>query len=151
APPTSKKPATNEYHGVTVVDDYQWLENGSSPEVRLWSVAQNERARAVLDKLPVRPWVEDRLAHLLSDNSTNYSALTWRRGEWFLLKFQPPAQQPVLITLHSLTNLESERVIVDPNQLSTNSATAIDWFVPSPDGKTIAVSLSENGTEEGAL
>src|ERR1051326_6377469 len=83
AAPTSKQPATNEYHGVTVVDDYQWLEQGSRPEVRRWSAAQNERARAVLDKLPVRPWVEDRLARLLSDNSTNYSALTWRRGEWF--------------------------------------------------------------------
>ena len=151
AAPTPKQPATNAYHGVAVVDDYQWLENGSSPEVRQWSAAQNERARAVLDKLPVRPWVEDRLARLMSDTSATYVSLTWRQEQWFLLKFQPPAQQPVLITLSSLTNLDSERVIVDPNQLGTNGTTTIDWFVPSPDGKIVAVSLSQKGSEEGTL
>ena len=43
------------------------------------------------------------------------------------------------------------RVIVDPNSLNPKGTTAIDWFVPSPDGKLLAVSLSENGSEDGAL
>src|SRR5438093_9806299 len=87
AAPTSKQPVTNEYHGVQVVDDYQWLETSSNPAVRQWGAAQNERSRAVLDKLPVRPLVEDRLTRLLQEAGTNYASLTWRRGEWFLLKF----------------------------------------------------------------
>ncbi|HEY2953007.1 MAG TPA: S9 family peptidase, partial [Verrucomicrobiae bacterium] len=149
--PTSKHPATNEYHGVQVVDDYQWLENSSSPVVRQWSAAQNERSRAVLDKLPVRPLVEDRLTQLLTDTAANYFSLDWRRGEWFFLKSQPPAQQPILSTLGSLTNLRSERVILDPNKLSTNGTITIDWYVPSPDGKRVAVSLSQQGREEGTL
>src|SRR5262249_49881669 len=67
------------------------------------------------------------------------------------LKFQPPSQQPILVTVNSFTNLISERVIVDPNRLGTNGSTTIDWFVPSRDGKLVAVSLSENGSEVGAL
>jgi prolyl oligopeptidase len=40
---------------------------------------------------------------------------------------------------------------VDPNTLNPNGTTAIDWFVPSPDGKRVAVSLSDNGSEDGSL
>jgi len=29
AVPTAREPVTNVYHGVVVVDDYQWLENRS--------------------------------------------------------------------------------------------------------------------------
>src|SRR5437868_4094613 len=48
---TATKPVTNDYHGVKVVDNYQWLENATDPEVRKWSAAQNQEARAYLDKL----------------------------------------------------------------------------------------------------
>jgi prolyl oligopeptidase len=147
----TRRPVTNQYHGVEVVDHYQWLENASDPAVRRWSAAQNKTARAMLDRLPTRPLVEDRLTRLLTNTSANYFSMNWRRGQFFLLKFKPPAQQPVLITLASLTNLNSEKVILDPNELSTNGTTAIDWFVPSLDGKLIALSLSQNGSEEGTL
>src|SRR5438445_7657945 len=148
---TPKRPKTHEYHGVKVADDYQWLENGSDRAVGQWSAAQNDHARAVLDKLPVRPWVEDRLQRLLSNSSADYSSLSWRRGQFFLLKSLPPAQPPALVTLSSLTNLKSERVILDPNRLGTNGATTIDWYVPAPDGQLVAVSLSKNGSGEGTL
>src|ERR1041384_8366757 len=91
----AKPAATNEYHGVQVVDEYQWLENSSDPDVRRWTAEQNERARAALDSLPTRPYLEDRLTRLLAERSPNYSSLIWRKGKLFLLKFEPPAQQPV--------------------------------------------------------
>ena len=37
--PTPREPVTNIYHGVAVVDDYQWLENGTNPAVRDWTRA----------------------------------------------------------------------------------------------------------------
>jgi prolyl oligopeptidase len=152
APPKSLKHAvTNEYHGEKVVDDYQWLEKAGDPEVKKWSAAQNERARAYLDKLDSRAFVRSELEELFANTSPNYSSLAWRAGKLFLLKFQPPAQQPVLITLTSVTNLKTEQVVLDPNKLSASGAVAIDWFVPSRDGKLVAVCLSENGSEDGTL
>ena len=44
-PATPKRPVTDEYQGVKVVDDYRWLENPSDSEVRQWSDAQNSRTR----------------------------------------------------------------------------------------------------------
>ena len=43
-PSTPKKPVVDTYHGVTVTDDYRWLEDGADPKVKAWSDAQNARA-----------------------------------------------------------------------------------------------------------
>ena len=61
APQTAKKPVSNEYHGTTVEDPYQWLENDKDPEVKKWSDAQSQRTRAYLDKLPDRAAIEKQL------------------------------------------------------------------------------------------
>jgi prolyl oligopeptidase len=67
------------------------------------------------------------------------------------MKFQPPKQQPLLVTLASADDLKSEKVVLDPNVLDTKGTTAIDWFVPSLDGKYVAMSLSKGGSEDGTL
>jgi prolyl oligopeptidase len=143
--------ATNIYHGIVVADPYRWLENATNPAVREWTSKQNQAARAYLDGLAIRPWIEDRLTRLMTEAGADYFSLSCRRGMIFSLNFQPPAQQPVLCVFQSYTNLSSERVILDPNQLNPKGTTTIDWYVPSPDGSLVAVSLSENGTEEGTL
>src|SRR5437667_527887 len=103
-----RRPVTNEYHGVKVVDPYQWLENAADPAVREWSAAQNTKARHFLDELPARAPIEDRLTRLLTLPSTNYFGLNWRKGKLFLMKFEPPAQQAMLVSLAAFTNLASE-------------------------------------------
>src|SRR5579862_8576132 len=60
-PPTEKKPVTDEYHGVKVVDDYRWLEDGGAPAVKAWTEAQNRNTRAYLDALPDRAAIQAQL------------------------------------------------------------------------------------------
>src|SRR5205823_3520755 len=48
-------------------------------------------------------------------------------------------------------DLKSEKVVLDPNVLDTKGTTAIDWFVPSSDGRYVAMSLSKGGSEDGTL
>jgi hypothetical protein len=40
---TPKKPVTDEYQGVKVQDDYQWLEKDDDPAVNAWSNPQVSR------------------------------------------------------------------------------------------------------------
>jgi prolyl oligopeptidase len=148
-PATPKKPVTDVYHGVSVADDYRWLEDSSDPAVRAWSDAQNQYTRKYLDELPIRAQLYDELKRLYSQPSPRYSQLQARPGALFGLKDQPPLEQPLLIVLKSADDLDSERVVLDPNKLDTTGGTEIDFFVPSQDGKYVAVSLSKGGSESG--
>jgi prolyl oligopeptidase len=152
APPaTPKKPVTDVYSGVSVTDDYRWLENYSDPAVRAWSDVQNQYARKYLDALPLRATLYDELKRLYSQPSPSYSALQTRPSALFALKHQPPLEQPLLVLLKSADDLDSERVILDPNKLDPTGGTEIDFFVPSLDAKFVAVSLSKGGSESGDL
>jgi prolyl oligopeptidase len=148
---TAKQPVTDEYHGVKVEDPYQWLEEDDAADVKAWSEARNMRTRTYLDKLPDRAVVEKTLTEWYAKTSPSYSSLVSRPAVLFAMKFQPPKQQPMLVTLASPDDLKSEKVLLDPNAMDAKGMTAIDWFVPSHDGKMVAVSLSQGGSEDGSL
>src|SRR5438105_1079707 len=86
--PTAKKPVTDVYHGVAVVDDYQWLENFDDPAVKEWNEAQNAVSRAYFEKLPAKAVVAEKLRKLYSATSPDYFDLQYRRGILFAMKFQ---------------------------------------------------------------
>ena len=151
APVAEKKPVFNEYHGTKVEDDYQWLENDDDPAVKAWSDAENKETRAYLDGLPTQAAIEKQLTQWYAKTSPSYSSITPRQGVLFAMKFQPPKQQPMLVTLASAGDLKSEKVLVDPNKIDAKGTTAIDWFEPSLDGTKVAVSLSKGGSEDGTL
>ena len=148
---TQKKPHSDAYHGVTVEDPYQWLENDEDSQVKAWSDTQSQRTRAYLDKLPDRAAIEKQLTEWYAKTSPSYFSLVSRPGILFAMKFQPPKQQPLLVTLVSADDLKSEKVVLEPNVLDAKGTTAIDWFVPSLDGKHVAISLSKGGSEDGTL
>jgi prolyl oligopeptidase len=151
APPeTPKRPVTDEYHGVKVVDDYRWLENWDDPEVKQWNTAQNARTRQYLDHLPARSAIKDRLHQLISASSDTYDDLQFRGGTLFALKFQPTAQQPILVAMRSADAPSSAKIIFDPNTANAKGSMAMDFYVPSLDGKYVALALSENGSEDSA-
>ncbi len=150
-PPSEKIPVTDEYHGEKIVDEYRWLEEPGSPAVKAWTDAQNKHTRAFLDALPERAGIEAKLTALYAKDTPSHSGLVSRPGRIFALKFQPPKQQRLLVTLTSPDDLASEKVVLDPNELEPKGQVAMDWFVPSPDGKLIAVCLSEHGSEDGVL
>src|SRR5438105_8659139 len=151
SPETPKKPVSTKYQDVTVEDPYQWLEQDNDPQVKSWSDAQNQRTRQYLDKLPDRAAIEKQLTEWYAKTSPSYSSVVSRPGILSVMKFQPPKQQQVLVTLASVDNLKSEKVVLDPNVLDAKGTTAIDWFVPSLDGKYVVVSLSKGGSEDGTL
>jgi prolyl oligopeptidase len=148
APPeTPKKPVTDTYQGVAVVDDFRWLENGNDPAVKKWADAQNAYARGVLAGLPGVATLRTKLAAILGAKTITHRQLAVRGEVRFALRKQPPKQQPFLVILGTAKG--TDRILLDPNETDKSGNTAIDWFVPSPDGKLVAVSLSKGGSESG--
>ena len=151
APSTRRRAVTVEYQGQKVVDEYLWLEEGTNAAVRAWTAAQNKYARGLLDASEARPGLERRLRELAAKSSADYAGLIQRGPRLFFYKSQPPAQQPVLMVLQGTNHPAHARVVLDPNRLRQDGGTSIDWFIPSPDGRLVAVSLSEGGSELGTL
>jgi prolyl oligopeptidase len=150
--PMSEQHAVNDvYHNVTVSDPYRWLENTADPKVHAWSAAQDARTRKYLDELPQRAPIFKQLLSQISATSSSYRGLHAVGSAVFAYYSQPPKQQPMIAVLTNAANPSLARIIVDPNTINPKGTTAVDWFVPSPDGKILAVSMSENGSEDGTL
>ncbi len=148
---TPRIPVTTGYHGVDVTEEYRWLEESSSAETISWTKAQQHQTRAYFDAIPWRDNLRTRVEHLLKAERTAYKRLASGGRTYFALKEQTPRQQPFLVALTDLHDTETERIVVDPDAIDPSGETTIDWFVPSPDGERVAVSLSEHGTEDGSL
>ena len=81
----------------------------------------------------------------------DYRDVQCRQGLLFALLREPRRRQPALVTLRSWSDPRPARPIVDPNVLNPAGTTAIDFFVPSLNGRKVAVSLSEKGSEDGTV
>ncbi|HEX4511432.1 MAG TPA: prolyl oligopeptidase family serine peptidase [Burkholderiaceae bacterium] len=150
-PVAAARPVTHAYHGVSVTDDFEWLEDAADPAVKGWVAQENAASARYFDALAVRPELHERLTALLSSTSNSYYGLVERGGVIFAMKNAPPKQQPMLVTLASVDDPGSEKVVFDPNEAAANGSLEIDFFVPSLDGRRVALSVSENGSEDGTL
>ncbi|MGZ4125501.1 MAG: prolyl oligopeptidase family serine peptidase [Actinomycetota bacterium] len=148
---TMRRPVGHTYQGVEVTDDYEWLEDATSEDTKLWSKTQHERTIGYLTSLPFSDAIRRRAREVIADESTSYLDLKRGGDTFFSRKHRPPKQQAFLVALSDFAGAATERVVVDPNVIDTTGATTIDWYVPSPDGGLVAVSLSSHGTEDGTL
>ncbi len=150
-PKAPKRPVTDTYWGVKVPDDYQYMENVKNPSVMTWAKGQDRYTRSWLDHHPERKAVLDRVVALTHSDSPDYYGGAYRNGTYFFMKEQPPKQQPFLVAMNEVSDVKSERAVVDPNVIDSSGGTSIDFYAPSLDGRYVAVSLSKNGTEDGTL
>jgi prolyl oligopeptidase len=148
-PRAPRRPVASTLHGVSITDDYQWLEQDSD-EVKAWSQAQNAVARRVLDAVPGRPALEAQVRKLMAASTPAWKSPQFASGQLFALEELPPKQQPYLVVMKTL-NPADARVVFDPNRSDPTGGTTIDWYRVSDDAKWLAVSLSSGGSERGSV
>ncbi len=151
APSAPVQAVVDSYHGMQVADPYRWLENPQDPQVQSWIAAEDARTRHYLDGLAERRPIYDQLYRQIAATSSSYSNLQAAGSGIFALFTQPPKQQPMIAVLTPALDTRNPHIVVDPNALDPNGTTSIDWFVPSPNGRLVAVSMSQNGSEDGTL
>jgi prolyl oligopeptidase len=142
-PQTQRVEHTDVYHGVRVEDPYRWLENADSPETRRWIESQNALAQPYLESIPARERLKKRMTELW--NYERYDLPVKRAGRYFYTRNDGLQNQSVLYVADALN--AKPRVLLDPNQLSKDATIALGEFVPSPDGKLVAYSLSDAGSD----
>jgi prolyl oligopeptidase len=150
-PASPKKAEIRKYHGVSVRDDYAWLQSATDAKVKQWSKAQNDAARAFLDHIPGRAPLQQRIETLLREGFEATGAITVRGGRFFAFRFEPHKQRPYIALLADPDHSTEARTLLDVDVLDPSGHTSIDFFVPSLDGTKLAVSLSKGGSEAGDL
>ena len=146
-PPTSRGEDVELLHGESIPDPYRWLENGDDPKTQGWTAEQNALTEGLLETVPGRERIRERLDELLSIGAL--SAPDPVRGRYFYQRRDGRQNQPVLYVRQGLQG--DDRPLIDPNQLDPNGTTALDWYYPSEDGRLLAYGISENGSEQSVL
>ena len=136
-----------QIHGVTVQDPYRWLEESETPEASEWIRDQAAYARTYLDTLPTREGIRARMTEILASGFV--STPTEAGGRYFYSRRSDDQNQPVV---YMRTGLDGEdQVLLDPNSMSSDGTTTVDWYVPSQDGKLLAYGKSIEGTETSTM
>jgi prolyl oligopeptidase len=142
-PTTQRIDHFDTYHGTRVADPYRWLEDAESSQTHQWIEAQNALAQPYLESIPARERIKQRMTQLW--NYERYDIPVKRGSRYFYLRNDGLQNQSVLYIAERLD--AQPRVLLDPNQLSQDATVALGEFVPSPDGKLLAYSLSDGGTD----
>lgn len=134
-------------HGQKVADPHRWLEDAESEETKKWVEEQNQYTRTILNNLPARQKIRERLEELFSIG--HIGAPQVHEGRYFFTRREGKQNQPVLHMREGTRG--KEKVLVDPNILSKEGLVSLDWWFPSDDGELLAYGLSEEGTEQSTL
>lgn len=134
-------------HGEKIADPYRWLEDGNAAETQQWTRDQLSYTRGVLDARPIREKLRARLTPLLQTGEIKPPRIA---GNWFFYtRRQGNQNQPVLYVREGMNG--TDRVLVDPNTMSSEGVVALDWWHISKDGKYVAFGTSPGGSEISTL
>ncbi len=142
-PPAARVTQVDDYHGTRVEDPYRWLEQVDGTQTRQWITAENALAQPFLEGIPARDAIKKRMTELW--NYERYDLPIHRGDRYFYTRNDGLQNQSVLYVTDGLQG--KPRVLLDPNTLSKDATIALSEFVPSPDGKVLAYSLSDGGTD----
>ena len=142
-PETRKSEVADDYFGTRVADPYRWLEDDNAAETKAWVEAQNKVTFAFLKGIPQREAIAKRLRKLW-----NYEkhGVPFRQGKhWFYTHNTGLQNQAVLFVTDDPA--KPGKVLLDPNTLSKDGTAALSGLKVSEDGKWLAYSISQAGSD----
>ncbi|WP_294329182.1 prolyl oligopeptidase family serine peptidase [uncultured Sphingomonas sp.] len=144
-PDTRRVDVVDEQFGVKVADPYRWLENDvrNDKEVAAWVEAENKVTDAYLATLPGRDAFKARIKQLF--DYERFGVPEQKGGHYFYAHNSGLQNQAVLFVRDGLNG--QGRVLIDPNGWSKDGATALAEWLPSEDGKLLAYSIQDGGTD----
>ncbi|MFY8076924.1 MAG: S9 family peptidase, partial [Sphingorhabdus lacus] len=144
-PQTKTVDVVDTAFGIKIPDPYRWLEDDVrvNPAVADWVKAQNKVTDAYLDTLPGKDVLAARMKKLF--DYERFGLPEKAGGHYFFTKNDGLQNQSVLYVRKGLTG--KDRILIDPNIWAKDGATALDSWVPSKNGKLLAYSIQDGGSD----
>ena len=142
-PETTKGTTVDSYFNTNVNDPYRWLEDDRSPETEAWVKAQNEVTYGHLETIPFRQQLNDRLSKLW-----NYEKVgaPFKEGDHEYY-YKNNGLQNHSVLYRKGAEEGKDDVFLDPNTFSEDGTTSLGATSFSKDGKILAYSISEGGSD----
>ncbi|VAW31456.1 Prolyl endopeptidase [hydrothermal vent metagenome] len=131
------------YHGTAVPDPYRWLEDSKRPETIAWVTAQNALTQNIMAELPVHQQFKERLTSLWNFPK---SSVPRRKGAHYFVQKNDGLQNQSVLYQQSRLDAPLKQVL-DPNALSQDGTIALTSQSYSKDGRFLAYSLSQSGSD----
>ncbi|GGW57669.1 prolyl oligopeptidase [Winogradskyella epiphytica] len=144
-PETKKVDTIDTYFGESVADPYRWLEDDRSEETEAWVKTQNEVTFGYLNNIPYREELKDRLTKLW--NYEKFGAPFVEGDYTYFYKNDGLQNQSVIYRYKNDADPETAEVFLNPNTFKEDGTISLDGLSFTRDGKTLAYSISEGGSD----
>lgn len=144
-PQTSKGEIAETQFGERIADPYRWLENDvrTDPKVAAWVEQQNGVTQAYLAGLPQRDWFSQRIKALM--DYERFGLPQKAGANYFYMRNSGLQNQSQLFVRQGLNG--TPRLLLDPNGWAKDGATALADWEPSDNGKLLAYSIQDGGSD----
>lgn len=147
------RPVIETFFGTEVIDPYRYMEDVADPEVIGYMRGEGAQARSVLDAIPGRAKMEQRINELSQSNAAVSNVQVTgadKNPRVFYFRLAPGANSRRVYVRDGFRG--TERMVFDAASISKEGRRyAIDDFRASPDGRNVAVAVAAGGSEETSL
>jgi prolyl oligopeptidase len=148
APPApAPSPVTEDLHGVEILDNYRGFERLDAATIE-WIKSEGTYARSVLDSIPERAGLRDRLEAFQAQFALAKTVQRAGARVFYLLR---DAQADDFDLVVRERNRVRKLVDIHAMRADGGAAYAINYYLASPDGSRVAVGISRDGTEDAVL
>jgi prolyl oligopeptidase len=141
-PDTKKDFIQESVFGKKIDDPYRWLEDFSSEEALKWVKKQNE----LTDSLIANNYQKKIKADLEDVWITSDISIPIRRGNKTFYYLDDGIQQQSIFMMKQCDNCQP-KILIDPNKFSEDGTVSLSDISVSPDGKYLAYSISDGGSD----
>jgi oligopeptidase B len=145
-PPVAKEiPHVTELHGKVLSDPWFWLRERENAEVMSYLAAENEYTELMMAKTV--PLQEELYAEMVGRIKEDDTSVPYVEGDYkYYSRIEKGQQYAVYLRAH--VNTDVEELLLDCNLLAQEKEYfSLGSFAVSPDGKYLAYSIDENGSE----
>jgi len=142
-PKAAKGEQVDEIHGVKVSDPYRFLEEPDSPATQAWIEEENKITMPYLEAIPSREMIKARMTKAW--DFERFGTPYKEGGRYFYSHNTGLQNQNVVYTVASLGG--EAKILIDPNQLSTDGTVALTGSEVTKDGKLFAYGTASKGSD----